>query len=67
MLNLNIVFDNSKSILFFNKCDYFFRNINYILSLYIANTNVALTINISTKKKLKSKIILIISIMYILS
>lgn len=67
MLNLNIGFNNSKSILFFNKYDYFFRNINYILSLYIANANIALTIDISIKKKLKSKIVFIVYIMYMLS
>ncbi len=53
MLNLCAIFNNSKLILFFNKYNYLFCATNYILSLYIANIDIASIINISTKKKSK--------------
>jgi len=66
MLNLYIVVNNSKSILSFNKYNYLFYYINYILSLCVTNINTILTINISTKK-LKNKNIFTAYILYMLS
>ncbi len=64
MLNLYIAINNSKSILSFNKYNYFFYYINYILSLCVVNINTILIINISIKK-LKNKIsLLLISCIY---
>ncbi len=53
-------------LFFLSKYNCFFYNTNYILSLYIANTSIILTINISIKK-LKNKNIFTAYILYILS